>query len=69
MELRIVSGKKSDKIKKGISVRQENNIETKITGITALSFRETFLKTSYEPSKIAEIKARNNHIRCLITHN
>jgi hypothetical protein len=34
-----------------------------------LSFRETFLKTSYEPSKIAEIKARNNHIRCLITHN
>lgn len=46
-------------------VKQENRIDTKITGMTALSFSETFLKTSYDPSKIAEIKARNNHIRTI----
>jgi hypothetical protein len=62
MESFKVFGKNSESNKKGVSVRHENNIDTKITGITAFLSRETFLKTSYEPNKIAEIKARINHI-------
>ncbi len=57
-----VPGKKSDRIKNGERIRQENRMETKITGITAFFSNETFLNTSYNPNKIAETKARNNHI-------
>jgi hypothetical protein len=46
-------------------VRHENNIETNMTGITAFLSNDTFLKTSYEPNNIAEIKAKNNHIKDL----
>ena len=49
-------------IKKGVSVTQENKIEQKSTGITALLFNDTFLKTSYNPNKSAETKARIIHI-------
>ena len=56
-------GKNSDINRKGVRTAQEKRIETKITGITAFSFKETFLKTSYAPSKIAEINARNNHLK------
>ena len=56
-------------IRKGARKMQETKMETKITGITALSSNETFLNTSYDPSKTAEIKARNNHIKQLINHN
>jgi hypothetical protein len=60
-----MSGKKSESIRKGERIRQENKMETNITGITAFSSNETFLKTSYVPNNIAEIKARNNHIKNL----
>ena len=56
------SGKNSEMSKNGDRIRHENNIETKITGITAFFSNETFLNTSYDPNKRAEIKARNNHI-------
>jgi len=59
------SGKNSEINKNGATIRQENKIETNITGMTAFFSNETFLKTSYEPNKIAEIKARINHIKNL----
>lgn len=62
MESFKVFGKNSERNRNGMSVRHENKIETNITGITAFLSNETFLKTSYEPNKIAEIKARINHI-------
>ena len=54
-----VSGKNSDKMRNGTSVKHENNIEIKMTGMTAFFSNETFLKTSYEPNRIAETKAKN----------
>lgn len=51
--------------KNGTSSKHENKIETKITGITAFSSSETFLKTSYDPNKTADIRASNNHMRLI----
>ena len=56
------SGKNSERIKNGARITQEIKIETKMTGITAFFSNETFLNTSYDPNKMAETKARNNHI-------
>ena len=48
--------------KKGNRMEEEKRIELKRTGITALDCSETFLLTSYIPSRSAEISASINHI-------
>ena len=42
--------------------RQQKKIFKKRTGITAFLSKEIFFTTSYNPNKVAETKASNNHI-------
>lgn len=58
-----MDGKKKDIIRMGRNKIQQNNTFRNKTGITALPFNEIFLVTSYKPSKVAEMKAKINHIK------
>jgi hypothetical protein len=46
----------------GIKKRAEMRMEEANTGMTALFFSDIFLKISYIPNKIAEIRAKISHI-------
>ena len=58
----MVAGKKKDKLMIGKKRRQQKSTFRNSIGMTALLFRDIFLITSYNPSRKAEIKAKNNHI-------
>ena len=57
-----MSGAKADKRTTGKKRRQQKKIFKKRTGITAFLSKEIFFTTSYNPNKVAETKASNNHI-------
>ena len=58
----IISGQKRDNKITGRNNKLQNTVFRKSTGITAFPSNAIFLKTSYIPKRVAEIKANVSHI-------
>ena len=59
---RISSGAAYERMMNGKKSSEQNRVFSNNTGMTALSFKAAFLKTSYPPNKRADRNANDNHM-------